>query len=97
MFMDWKNQCSENEYITQSNLLIQCNPYQNTNGNFHRTRTISQFVWKHKRPQIAKAILRKNNGAWRINLHDFKLYTKLQPLRQHGTDTKIELRTNGKR
>ena len=30
---------SENEYITQSNLQIQCNPYQATNGIFHRTRT----------------------------------------------------------
>ena len=28
MFMDRKNQYSENEYITQSNLQIQCNPYQ---------------------------------------------------------------------
>ena len=27
MFMDWKNQYSENEYTTQSNLQIQCNPY----------------------------------------------------------------------
>ena len=39
MFMDWKNQYSENEYTTQSNLQIQCNPYQITNGHFHKTRT----------------------------------------------------------
>ena len=39
MFMDWKNQYSENEYTTQSNLQIQCNPYQATKGMFHRART----------------------------------------------------------
>ena len=35
---------------------------------------ISQFVWKYKKPQIAKAILRKKNGTVRINLPDFRLY-----------------------
>ena len=39
MFLDWKNQHCENDYTTQSNLQIQCNPYQTTNDIFHRTRT----------------------------------------------------------
>ena len=39
MYMDQKNQYSENEYTTQSNLQIQYNPYQATNGILHRART----------------------------------------------------------
>ena len=39
MFLDWKNQYCENGYTIQSNLQIECNSYQITNGIFQRTRT----------------------------------------------------------
>ena len=39
MFLGRKNQYHENDYTTKCNLQTQCNPYEITNGIFHRTRT----------------------------------------------------------
>ena len=49
MFMDQKNQYSENEYTTQNNLQIQ--PYQATMVFFTGLeKIISQSVWKYNKP-----------------------------------------------
>ena len=76
MFLGGKNKYCENDcYKIQ---YTDSMPYQFTNGIFHRTRIKkkSQFIWKHKRPKITKAVLRKKNGAGGINLLNCRLHYK---------------------
>ena len=50
-----------------------------------------QFEWKHKRSQIANAILRKKNGARGSIFPTSDYTTKLQLSLQYDTDTKTEI------
>ena len=51
----------------------------------------SQIIWHHRRPQIAKVLWMKKNGAGGINLPDLRFTAKLQSSRQHCTIAKGEM------
>ena len=76
MFLDWKNQYCENDYTTQSNLQIQCNSYQITNGIFYgsRTKNLKICMETHKTPN-SQSSLEGKKRSW-IRLLDFRLYYK---------------------
>ena len=57
----------------QSNLQIQCNPYQTTNGILHRIRPeIFTICVETQTTPNSQSILRKKNGVEGIRLSDFQ-------------------------
>ena len=99
MFLGRKNQYCENDDTTKCNLQIQCDPYQITNGIFHRTRTnyFTVYMETQKTPNSQSSLEKEE---WRLEESTFltsDYTTKLQSSRQYGTGTKTEIETNGAR
>ena len=77
MFLGRRNQYCENDYTTKHNLQVQCDPYQSTNGIFHRTRTKNFTIHMETQKTLkSQSSLDKEEWSWRNHLLDFRLYYK---------------------
>ena len=79
MFLVWKKHYCQNDNITHSNLQItQSNSYQISNVIFHRLEFFFFLpsVWKHKKPWVTKAKLRKKKKGGGIRLPNSRLCYK---------------------
>ena len=69
MFLDWKNQCCQNNYTIQGNWQIKCNPYWITNGIlleqkiFWISVEIQNTLKSHNNPEEGKQCWR-NQAPW---------------------------------
>ena len=66
IFLGRKNQYCKDDYTTKSNLQIQCEPYQITNGIFHRTRTKKFTIHMETQKTLnSQSSLEKEEWSWR--------------------------------
>ena len=96
MFMDWKNQYSENDYTTESKLQTHAIPIKLPMVFFRELeQKISQFFINTKCLEQPKQSSERRMELEKSTYQTSDYTTKLQSLRQYDTGTKTEIQING--